>query len=30
LGVMIVGVLINIGMYIERVLMLVPPVSYPR
>jgi Ni/Fe-hydrogenase subunit HybB-like protein len=30
LGVMIVGVLINIGMYIERVLILVPPLSYPR
>ena len=30
LGVMIIGVLINIGMYIERVLILVPPLSYPR
>ena len=30
LGVMLVGVLINIGMYIERVLILVPPLSYPR
>ncbi len=30
LGIMIVGVLINIGMYIERVLILVPPLSYPR
>jgi Ni/Fe-hydrogenase subunit HybB-like protein len=30
LGVMIIGVLINVGMYIERVLLLVPPLSYPR
>ena len=30
LGVTIIGVLINIGMYIERVLILVPPLSYPR
>lgn len=30
LGVMLVGVFINIGMYIERVLILVPPLSYPR
>lgn len=30
LGVMIIGVFINIGMYIERVLLMVPPLSYPR
>lgn len=30
LGVMLVGLLINIGMYIERVLLIVPPLAYPR
>jgi molybdopterin-containing oxidoreductase family membrane subunit len=30
LGVMLIGVLINIGMYIERVLLMIPPLSYPR
>src|SRR5579863_4981475 len=30
LGVMIVGVVINVGMYIERMLILVPPLTHPR
>jgi molybdopterin-containing oxidoreductase family membrane subunit len=30
LGVMLIGVLINVGMYIERVLLMIPPLSYPR
>ncbi|GJL49000.1 NrfD/PsrC family molybdoenzyme membrane anchor subunit [Candidatus Nitrospira salsa] len=30
LGLMIVGVLINIGMYIERLLIMVPPLVHPR
>jgi Ni/Fe-hydrogenase subunit HybB-like protein len=29
-GIMVVGVLINIGMYIERMLILVPPLAHPR
>jgi Ni/Fe-hydrogenase subunit HybB-like protein len=29
-GVMCVGVLINLGMYIERMLILVPPLAHPR
>jgi Ni/Fe-hydrogenase subunit HybB-like protein len=30
LGMMAVGVAINIGMYIERMLIVVPPLTYPR
>lgn len=30
LGIMLIGVLINIGMYIERVLLIVPPLAHPR
>ena len=30
LGLMCVGVLINVGMYIERMLILVPPLAHPR
>ncbi|MGH7229951.1 MAG: NrfD/PsrC family molybdoenzyme membrane anchor subunit [Nitrospiraceae bacterium] len=30
LGILVVGVLINVGMYIERVLILVPPLAHPR
>ncbi|MBI3804555.1 MAG: polysulfide reductase NrfD [Nitrospirae bacterium] len=30
LGVMIIGILINIGMYIERVLIIVPSLGHPR
>ena len=30
LGVMLIGVLINIGMYIERVLLIVPPLAHTR
>jgi molybdopterin-containing oxidoreductase family membrane subunit len=29
-GMMVVGLLINLGMYIERVLILVPPLAHPR
>ena len=29
-GVMIVGMLINIGMYVERMLILIPPLVHPR
>jgi Ni/Fe-hydrogenase subunit HybB-like protein len=29
-GIMVVGLLINIGMYIERMLILVPPLAHPR
>jgi len=30
LGMMVVGLLINLGMYIERMLILVPPLTHPR
>ena len=30
MGVMVVGLLINLGMYIERMLILVPPLTHPR
>jgi molybdopterin-containing oxidoreductase family membrane subunit len=30
MGVMVVGLLINLGMYIERMLILVPPLAHPR
>jgi Ni/Fe-hydrogenase subunit HybB-like protein len=30
LGMMLVGLCINIGMYIERMLILVPPLAHPR
>jgi len=30
IGMMVVGILINIGMYIERVLIIVPPLAQPR
>jgi molybdopterin-containing oxidoreductase family membrane subunit len=30
LGIMVVGILINLGMYIERMLILVPPLAHPR
>jgi Ni/Fe-hydrogenase subunit HybB-like protein len=30
LGIMLIGLLINIGMYIERMLILVPPLTHPR
>ncbi len=29
-GLMLVGALINVGMYIERMLILVPPLTHPR
>lgn len=29
-GLMVIGILINIGMYIERVLIIVPPLVHPR
>jgi len=30
LGMMVVGLLINLGMYVERMLILVPPLTHPR
>jgi molybdopterin-containing oxidoreductase family membrane subunit len=30
LGMMVIGISINIGMYIERMLILVPPLAHPR
>lgn len=29
-GVMVVGIAINLGMYIERMLILIPPLAHPR
>jgi molybdopterin-containing oxidoreductase family membrane subunit len=30
LGLLIIGLFINIGMYIERMLIIVPPLGHPR
>jgi Ni/Fe-hydrogenase subunit HybB-like protein len=30
LGMMLIGLSINVGMYIERMLILIPPLAHPR